>query len=124
VRTSGVTTSERVDAYIEQLAGWKGETVEHVRGLIHEAAPGIAETWKWDTPVFVAGKNVCAIGVFEDHVKVNFFKGASLDDPSGLFNAGLEAKTSRAIDLREGDVASLDAEAFRQLVRRAAGSAA
>ncbi len=70
--------------------------------------------------MFVAGKNVCAIGVFEDHVKANFFKGASLGDPTGLFNAGLEAKASRAIDLRQGDVASLDAEAFRQLARRAA----
>lgn len=119
-----MTTSEIVDGYVEQLAGWKRETVGYLRRLIHEAVPEISETWKWDTPVFVAGRNVCAIGVFADHVKVNFFRGALLDDPTGLLNAGLEAKTSRAIDLRDGDAASLDAEAFRQLVRRAAESAA
>jgi hypothetical protein len=110
---------ERIDAYVAQLGGWQRDAVVRLRELVHEAAPEIGETWKWDTPVFVSGGNVCAIGVFKDHVKVNFFKGASLPDPAGLFNAGLEAKASRAIDLGDGDVATLDQEEFRQLVRAA-----
>jgi hypothetical protein len=113
---------ERVDAYIGTLEGWQRETVMRLRELIHEAVPAIGEDWKWDTPVFVAKGNVCAIGVFRDHLKVNFFKGALLADPAGLFNAGLEAKASRAIDLREGDVSELDTGAFQELVREAASS--
>ena len=113
---------ERVDAYVAKLNGWQRDAVVRLRELIHEAAPDIREDWKWDTPVFVGRANVCAIGVFSEHVKVNFFKGASLPDPAGLFNAGLEAKTSRAIDLREGDLDRLDAGAFRSLVREASRS--
>ena len=112
---------ERVDSYVAQLNGWQRDAVVRLRALIHEAAPDIREDWKWDTPVFVGRGNVCAIGVFADHVKVNFFKGASLPDPAGLFNAGLDAKTSRAIDLREGELDRLDEDAFRTLVRAAAG---
>jgi len=109
----------RVDAYLEELHGWRRDAASRLRQLIHEAAPEIGETWKWGTPVFVARKNVCAIGIFGDHVKVNFFKGASLGDPAGLFNAGLEAKATRAIDLAEGDAERMDEAAFRQLVRDA-----
>ena len=109
----------QVDAYIGSLPGWQRVMAARLRDLIHEADPAIAETWKWDIPVFVHGTNVCAIGAFRDHVKVNFFKGASLDDPNHLFNAGLDAKASRAIDLRDGD--QLDDEAFRALVREAVG---
>ncbi len=82
-----------------------------------EADPNIREEWKWGTPVFVRNGNVCAIGAFRDHLKVNFFKGAALSDPGGLFNAGLEAKTSRAIDLADGD--EIDEGKFRELVRGA-----
>jgi hypothetical protein len=110
---------ERVDAYIAGLTGWQRDAVIRLRELIHEAAPELREDWKWDTPVFVDHGNVCAIGTFRDHVKVNFLKGASLPDPEGLFNAGLEAKTSRAIDFREGDVDRMDPDAFRALVRAA-----
>lgn len=110
---------ERVDAYIAQLDGWKRDAIVRLRELVHEAVPDIREDWKWDTPVFVGRANACAIGVFSDHVKVNFFKGATLPDPAGLFNAGLEAKASRAIDLREGDMDRLDADAFRALVQEA-----
>jgi hypothetical protein len=92
-----------------------------LRELIHEADPAVGEAWKWDTPVFVHGSNICAIGAFADHVKVNFFKGAALNDPGRLFNAGLEAKTSRAIDLREGD--RFREEEFRALVREAVAAA-
>ena len=107
----------QVDAYIADLEGWKRETVSDLRKLVHEAEPGIVEEWKWSTPVFSLGGHVCAIGAFRDHVKVNFFKGASLPDPAGLFNAGLDAKTSRAIDLREGE--EIDRSAFTELVHTA-----
>lgn len=110
--------AEQIDEYLKALPGWQRVTATRLRELIHEADSSMAEAWKWDTPVFVRGSNVCALGAFADHIKVNFFKGATLDDPSGLFNAGLEAKTSRAIDLREGD--RIDEDEFRALVRRAA----
>ena len=113
--------SAQIDEYLNGLPSWQRGMVSRVRELIHEADPGMGEAWKWDTPVFIHGKNVCAIGAFADHVKVNFFKGAALNDPGGLFNAVLEAKTSRAIDLREGD--RLDDEGFRALVREAISAA-
>ena len=110
--------TERIDSYIDGLAGWQRDHARHLREQIHMADSQIAEDWKWDTPVFTArGKQVCAIGAFKDHLKVNFFKGASLDDPDGLFNSGLEAKNSRAIDLAEGD--RLDDAAFQALVKAA-----
>src|SRR5437763_1910480 len=111
-------TNAQVDAYIASLEGWQREMATRLRQLIHEADPGIVESWKWGTAVFDRGRDVCALGAFKDHLKVNFFKGASLPDPAGLFNAGLEAKVSRAIDLRPGD--ELDEDAFRDLVRSAA----
>jgi hypothetical protein len=111
--------SEQIDAYLAGLIGWQRTTAERLRALVHEAVPDIVEEWKWGTPVFTRAGLVCAIGVFKDHLKVNFFKGATLPDPAGLFNAGLDAKTSRAIDLTEGD--ALDEAAFRALVRAAAG---
>ncbi len=107
----------QIDAYLSGLPAWQRQTLSRLRALVHEADPAIEEAWKWDTPVFAHGGNVCAIGAFADHVKVNFFKGASLADPSGLFNAGLEAKATRAIDLGEG--ASIDEDAFRALVSQA-----
>jgi hypothetical protein len=110
--------TQRIDGYIDGLVGWQRDLARHLREQIHVADSQIAEDWKWDTPVFTArGKQVCAIGVFKDHLKVNFFKGASIDDPDGLFNSGLEAKNSRAIDLAEGD--PLDDLAFRRLVQAA-----
>jgi hypothetical protein len=110
--------SDRIDQYLEGLSGWQRDTAVQLRAQIHAADETIGEDWKWDTPVFTArGKQLCAIGVFKDHMKVNFFKGASIDDHDGLFNAGLEAKTSRAIDLAEGD--QLDDAAFRRLVQAA-----
>lgn len=109
--------SEQIDSYIGALSRWQRETVTGLRELIHETLPGIVEEWKWQTPVFSLGRPVCAIGTFKDHVKINFFNGASLPDPAGLFNAGLEAKTSRAIDLREGE--GLDREALRALLQAA-----
>ena len=88
-----------------------------LRALILDAAPGIVEEWKWDTPVFAYKGNVVATGAFKDHVKLNFFKGASLNDPHGLFNAGLDAKAMRAIDIHEGD--AIDEPAMQDLIRAA-----
>jgi hypothetical protein len=88
-----------------------------LRKLILAAAPGLTEEWKWDTPVFAAKGNVLAIGAFKDHLKLNFFKGAALPDPHHLFNAGLEAKATRAIDIYEGD--KLNEAALTELIRAA-----
>ena len=85
--------------------------------MILAADPDIVEEWKWDTPVWSHKGNVVAAGIFQDHVKVNFFKGASLPDPHGLFNAGLEAKATRAIDLFEGD--KINEPALKELVHAA-----
>ncbi len=110
-------TATQVHNFIEELPGWQRNLAARIRELIHEADPHIREEWKWGTPVFVRNGNVCAIGAFRDHLKVNFFKGAALSDPGGLLNAGLEAKTSRAIDLADGD--GIDEEKLRALVREA-----
>ncbi len=85
--------------------------------MILDASPGLVEEWKWNTPVWSHNGNVVAAGAFQDHVKVNFFKGASLSDPKGMFNAGLEAKATRAIDIHEGD--KLNEAALKELVRAA-----
>jgi hypothetical protein len=112
-----VTASQQIDAYIDGLPGWQRDVARRLRELIHAADPQIVEEWKWDTPVFSHAGLVCAIGVFKDHVKLNFFKGASLSDVDRLFNAGLDAKTSRAIDLAEGD--RFDEDALQRLVASA-----
>src|SRR6266849_3989569 len=98
-----MNASEQVTKYISGLADWRGKVVEQLRQLIRDAAPNAIEEWKWRTPVWSQNGNIVAVGAFQDHVKVNFFKGASLQDSHGLFNAGLEAKASRAIDIYEGD---------------------
>ena len=89
-----------------------------LRKLILAADPAIVEEWKWGTPVWSHQGNVVAVGIFQDHVKINFFKGAALPDPHGLFNAGLEAKTTRAIDLYEGN--KINEPALKELIRAAA----
>ena len=109
--------SDRITAYIDRLGDWRGQTLGRLRTLIRSASPDLVEEWKWNVPVWSCVGNVVAAGAFKDHVKLNFFKGASLADPGGLFNAGLEAKTSRAIDLHQGD--RLDEAALRDLIRGA-----
>lgn len=109
--------SDRITAYIEGLGDWRGQTLGRLRTLIRSASPDLMEEWKWNTPVWSCGGNVLAAGAFQDHVKLNIFKGASLADPRGLFNAGLEAKASRAIDLHQRD--RLDEAALRDLIRAA-----
>ena len=100
----GMIASEHITNQIEELADWRGKMLAQLRGLIHEAAPDITEEWKWGSAVFSQKGMVCSTGVFKDHVKINFFKGASLEDKQGLFNAGLDAKATRAIDFSQGDV--------------------
>ena len=109
--------SEQITKHIKVLGDWRGQLVARLRELIRRAAPDLVEEWKWNTPVWSHGGNVVAVGAFQDHVKINFFKGASLHDPHCLFNAGLDAKTSRAINLREGD--RLNEAAFQNLLRAA-----
>ena len=109
--------SDQITAYIDKLGDWRGKTVARLRAVIRAASPDLVEQWKWSTPVWSYQGNVLAVGAFQDHVKLNFFKGASLDDPAGLFNAGLDAKATRAIDLHQGD--RLDEAALRDLVRAA-----
>jgi hypothetical protein len=112
-----VSASEQITAYIDGLPPWQRDLLGRMRQLIHDTDPEIVEEWKWDTPVFSHAGHVCAIGAFKDHVKINFFKGASLADPDGLFNAGLEAKTTRAIDLTVGD--HVDEGALKRLITSA-----
>jgi hypothetical protein len=110
----GMTPSQLITNQIIELADWRGKIITRLRELVHEAVPGITEEWKWGTAVWTHKGLVCSAGVFKDHVKLNFFKGASLDDPKGLFNAGLDAKATRAIDFREGD--DIDAPALKDLI--------
>ncbi len=115
----GLTPSQLITNQIAGLADWRGQLLARLRQLIHEATPDITEEWKWDTAVWSHKGNVIAAGAFMDHVKLNFFKGASLDDPQGLFNAGLEAKATRAIDFSEGDdIAESAPERPHSLCRR------
>lgn len=113
----GLTPSQQIDKHIKELTDWRGSLLARLRKLILESAPELTEEWKWDTPVWSDKGNVVAGGVFKDHVKLNFFKGASLKDPNGLFNAGLDAKASRGIDYGESD--KLDEGALKDLVREA-----
>jgi hypothetical protein len=108
--------SELIDKRIAELGDWRGKMIARVRKLVHEAAPDIVEEWKWDTPVWTHHGNVLAAGAFQDHIKINFFYGALLEGHS-LFNAGLDAKTTRAIDIREKDV--IDEAALKNLIRSA-----
>ena len=109
--------SERIDKQITELADWRGQMIARLRTLIHEADPDITEEWKWETPVWSHKGLVCAAGTFKKAVKMNFFQGAFLEDPHKLFNAGLEAKKTRAIDFHEGDV--VNEIALKELIRTA-----
>jgi hypothetical protein len=95
--------SELIDKQIEDLADWRGDIFASLRKLIREADPDITEEWKWSTGVWTHNGMVCSVGAFADHLKINFFQGAALADPHQLFNAGLDAKKTRAIDFYSGD---------------------
>ncbi len=109
--------SELISNQIADLTGWRGQMLARLRQLILDAAPGIQEEWKWGTAVWSKHGMICSAGAFKDHVKLNFFKGASLEDPKHLFNAGLDARATRAIDFAEGD--SIDEPGLKELVRAA-----
>jgi len=110
--------SDLIDARIAALADWRGKTLARVRALIRQADPGVVEEWKWSVPVWSHDGLICTGEAYKSVVKLTFPRGASLDDPSGLFNASLDGKVRRAIDLREGD--RIDEPAFKKLIRTAA----
>ena len=118
--------SESISRRIEKLDDWRGETLSRVRGLIHEACPEIQEEWKWakpttpGVPVWAYEGGVCTGEVYKAAVKLTFFRGASVPDPTKLFNASLEGGTRRAIDIHEKD--EIDEGAFRQLIQDAAAA--
>lgn len=112
-----VPPSDLIDARIRELGDWRGETLARARSIILKADPGVVEEWKWRVPVWSHGGIICTGETYKATVKLTFAKGASVADPSGLFNAGLDGRVRRAIDLREGD--TLDEKAFTRLVRAA-----
>ncbi|MBI5964364.1 MAG: DUF1801 domain-containing protein [Chloroflexi bacterium] len=112
-----LTPSQEIDKFINDLTDWRGTWIKKFRALILKTDPEVAEDWKWGVPVWTCNGNVVASGVFKDHVKLNFFKGASLSDPKKLFNAGLEAKATRAIDIAEND--TINEAALKNLIRAA-----
>ena len=115
---TAASPSDLIDARIEDLGDWRGELLSRIRALIKEADPDVVEEWKWrGVPVWYHAGMVCTGETYKSHVKMTFAKGASLKDPSGLFNASLEGNTRRAIDIHEGD--EIDEEALKALVRAA-----
>ncbi|MFC6488907.1 DUF1801 domain-containing protein [Nitratireductor sp. GCM10026969] len=110
--------SQLIDARIEELNDWRGETLARVRALIKQADPEVVEEWKWrGVPVWSHAGIICTGETYRNYVKLTFAKGASLEDPSGLFNASLEGSTRRAIDIREGE--EINEEGFTTLIRAA-----
>ena len=109
--------SEQIDKQIAHLSDWRGQAMARLRKIINEADHNLKEEWKWGTPVWTHNGNVVSLGAFKDHLKISFFKGASLDDPKALFNAGLDAKQTRSIDLNEGD--PINEHALKDLIRAA-----
>ncbi len=114
----GDTPSQLIDARIKELGDWRGETLAHIRKLIREADPDVVEEWKWrGVPVWYRGGMICTGETHKNVVKMTFAKGASLEDPEGLFNASLEGNTRRAIDIHAGD--KINERALKALIRAA-----
>jgi hypothetical protein len=115
--------SKQIDERIRELGDWRGKTLSKVRGIIKEADPDVVEEWKWvkptnpGTPVWSHNGGICTGETYRNAVKLTFFKGAALNDPSGLFNSSLEGKVRRAIDIKEND--KIDEGALRNLIREA-----
>ena len=117
-RKGGNSPSQLIDVRIKELSDWRGETLARVRILIKQAYPEVIEEWKWrGVPVWSHAGIICTGETYKNVVKLTFAKGASLEDPSGLFNASLEGNTRRAIDIHEGD--KIDEKALQALVRAA-----
>jgi hypothetical protein len=110
----GEDASSLIDARIKELSDWRGETLARVRALIQQADPDVVEEWKWRIPVWSHAGIICTGETYKNAVKMTFAKGASLEDPSGLFNASLEGNTRRAIDVHEGD--EIDESALKALI--------
>jgi hypothetical protein len=122
--TRGESPSQPIEAKIEELDDWRGKMLAHLRRLIKQADPEVVEEWKWvkpsssGVPVWSHDGGICTGETYKSVVKLTFYKGASLKDPSGLFNSSLAGNTRRAIDFHEGD--KVDEEAFKTLIRAAA----
>src|SRR3954451_23501537 len=119
--TNETNASKLIDQRIRELGDWRGKTLGKVRGIIREADPDIVEEWKWvkatnpGTPVWSHSGGICTGESYKSVVKLTFFKGAALDDPSGLFNSSLDGKVRRAIDINEDD--DVDEDALKNLIR-------
>src|SRR5918911_1053203 len=115
--------SEQIDERIRELGDWRGETLSKVREIIKGADPDVVEEWKWvkptspGTPVWSHNGGICTGETYKNVVKLTFFKGAALNDPSGLFNSSLEGKVRRAIDIKEDD--EINEDALKNLIREA-----
>src|SRR5262245_37790344 len=109
--------ARHIDARIEELSDWRGEMLARIRRLINQADPDVVEEWKWSVPVWSHDGMICTGEVYKNAVKMTFAKGASLKDPSRLFNSSLQGNTRRAIDVRQGD--KIDGSALKALVRAA-----
>jgi hypothetical protein len=120
---NATNASKLIDERIRELGDWRGKTLSKVRGIIKEAAPDIVEEWKWvkptspGTPVWSQNGFICTGEAYKNVVKLTFFKGAALNDPSGLFNSSLDGKVRRAIDIKEDD--RINDSALRNLIREA-----
>ncbi len=105
------------DDRVQELKDWRGEKLVQLRKIVEEAAPDAELTWKWGSPVWTYKGLLLSLGSFSDHIKIHFFKGASIPDPEGLFNAGLEAKSTRGIDFFEND--KVNKNGIKKLIRSA-----
>jgi hypothetical protein len=120
---SKTNASKLIDKRIRELGDWRGKTLSQVRGIIKEADPDIVEEWKWvkptnpGTPVWSHNGGICTGETYKNVVKLTFFKGAALNDPSGLFNSSLDGKVRRAIDIKEHD--KINEDALKNLIREA-----
>jgi len=113
----GKTPSQLIDARIKELGDWRGKLLSRLRALVKEADPDVVEEWKWNVPVWSHDGLICTGETYKSAVKMTFAKGASLPDPSRLFNSSLEGNTRRAIDFHEGE--KIDEKAFKTLIRAA-----
>lgn len=123
VESASASIDERIKTLMKEPGGWRGKTLEQVRGIIHAADPEIVEEWKWakatspGTPVWSHNGIVCTGETYQNAVKMTFAKGAALPDPAGLFNSSLEGNVRRAIDIRERD--TVNEAALQELIRAA-----
>jgi hypothetical protein len=118
VPQTGESASRLIDARIQELGDWRGEMLTRLRALIKQADPEVVEEWKWEIPVWSHDGIICTGETYKSVVKMTFAKGASLEDPKGLFNSSLEGRVRRAIDFREGD--EVNEKALKTLIRAAA----